>query len=52
MHGGIRGGRYLKVVFFMMLCGEVDGFLIIDPSSIYSSHVNLALHIVLLYGSM
>ena len=44
---GNGGGKYLKVVFFMMLGCEVDGFFIVDPACVHSCHVDLALHIVL-----
>ena len=44
---GKRGGKYLKIVFFMMLGCEVNGFFIVDPSSVHCCHVDLALHIVL-----
>lgn len=46
--GGIRAEKYLEVVFLMMFSGKIDGFLIVDPSGVNSSHVDFALDIVLL----
>ena len=34
-------------MFFMMFSGKIDGFLIVDPSGVNSSHVDFALDIVL-----
>lgn len=35
-------------MFFMMFSGKIDGFFIVDPSGVNSSHVDFALDIVLL----